>query len=112
MEAMVRLAVLRPALLAAALITLSANALRADPIPQNVLDDNLKSCNQSCVASGKPQDKCTAYCTCSVDSIEEKFTDAEYSTMNSAVVAKQPIPKGSQDKLNAVVAACSAQTFK
>ena len=112
MEAMVRLAVLRPALLAAALITLSAHALRADPIPQNVLDDNLKSCNQSCVAAGKPQDKCTAYCACSVDSIEEKITNTEYSAMNSAVVAKQPIPKGSQDKLQGIVNTCNAQTFK
>ena len=52
MQAMVRLAHLRPALLAIPVIVLSAGALRADPIPQNVLDDNLKSCNQSCVAGG------------------------------------------------------------
>jgi hypothetical protein len=94
------------------MLTMGAGALRADPIPQTVLDDNLKSCNQSCAASGKPQDKCTAYCTCSVDSIEEKFTDAEYSTMNSAVVAKQPIPKASQDKLQAIVSACNAKSFQ
>jgi hypothetical protein len=109
---MVRFADLRPALLAIPMILAGAAALRADPVPQTVLDDNLKSCSQSCAASGKPQDKCVAYCTCSVNSMEEKFTNAEYSTMNSAVQAKQPIPKGSQDKLQAIVTACNAQTFK
>jgi len=112
MQAMLRLAHLRPALLAIPVIVLSAGALRADPIPQNVLDDNLKSCNQSCIAGGTSQEKCTAYCTCSVDSMEEKFTSAEYSTMNTAVQSKQPIPKGSRDKLQAIVDSCKAQTLK
>jgi len=111
MEARVRVAIFRPVLLAAALLSMSAVAALADPIPQNVLDDNLKSCTQSCAAAGKPQDKCTAYCTCSVDSIEEKFTNAEYSAMNTAVQSKQPIPQASQDKLQAIVKACNAKTF-
>jgi hypothetical protein len=111
-DLMVRFADLRPALLAIPLIVATAAALRADPIPQTVLDDNLKSCTQSCTAAGKAAAQCNAYCSCSVNSIEEKFTDAEYSAMNSAVQAKQPIPKGSQDKLQAIVNACNAQTFK
>ncbi|HVZ01361.1 MAG TPA: hypothetical protein VHA35_17765 [Dongiaceae bacterium] len=109
---MVRLVDLRPALLALAMLGIGAGALRADPIPQNVLDDNLKSCSQSCTAAGKTPAQCSAYCTCSVDSIEEKFTSAEYSAMNAAIQSKQPIPKGSQDKLQAIVNACNAKTFK
>jgi hypothetical protein len=112
MEAMVRFADFRPALLAIPMILASAAALRADPIPQTILDDNLRSCNASCVATGKPQNQCTAYCTCSVNSIEEKFTNAEYSTMNTAIQSKQPMPKGSQDKLQAIVDACKAQNLK
>jgi hypothetical protein len=112
MEAMVRLANLRPALLAIPLIVAGAGTLSADPIAQNILDNNLKSCEQSCTAAGKSQDQCNAYCTCSVDSIEEKFTAAEYATMNTAIQSKQPIPKGSQDKLQAIVNACNAKTFK
>ena len=112
MAATLRLTIFRPVLLAIPALALSLGALRADPIPQNVLDDNLKSCNQSCAAAGKPQDKCNAYCTCSVDSIEEKFTNAEYSAMNTAVQSKQPIAKSSQDKLQAIVKACNAKTFQ
>jgi hypothetical protein len=108
---MVRLATLRPALLALPLI-LAGAAAWADPIPQTVLDDNLKSCNQSCTAAGKTPQQCNAYCTCSVDSIEEKFTNAEYSLMNTAIQSKQPIAKGSQDKLMAIVAACKAKTLQ
>jgi hypothetical protein len=93
------------------MLGLGAGALRADPIPQNVLDDNLKSCAQSCSAS-KPQTQCNAYCTCSIDSIEEKFTNAEYAALNSAVVARQPIPQGSSDKLQAIVNACKAKSFQ
>jgi len=113
MEAMVRL--VRPkfvrAMLVPAMFGVMAGAALADPIPQNILDDNLKSCEQSCAAAGKPQNQCTAYCTCSVDSIEEKLTNAEYSAVNSAVLAKQPIPKSSQDKLQAIVNTCRARTF-
>ncbi|MES1152478.1 MAG: hypothetical protein ABUL54_11315 [Dongia sp.] len=112
MKAMVRLADLRPALLALPVILVSAGALGADPVPQTVLDDNLKSCTQSCAAAGKSLDQCNAYCTCSVDSIEEKFTNAEYSTMNTAIQSKQPIPKASQDKLQAIVDSCKAKTLK
>jgi len=112
MEAMVRLASHWPALLAFVMLGMTASAVRADPIPQTVLDDNLKSCNQSCTAAGKPQGQCAAYCTCSVDSIEEKITNAEYATMNSAIQSKQPIPKSSQDKLQAIVSACNAKTFR
>ncbi len=108
---MVRLVHLRPALLALAMLGITAGVLRADPIPQNVLDDNLKSCEQSCSAA-KPQAQCTAYCTCSIDSIEEKLTNAEYSAVNSAVLARQPIPQSSQDKLQAIVTACKAKSFQ
>jgi hypothetical protein len=111
MEALVRLPKFRPALLAIPMIVLGVGALRADPIPQNVLDDNMKSCNQSCTAAGKTQSQCNAYCTCSVDSIEEKFTSAEYSTMNTAIQSKQPIPQGAQDKLQGIVDSCKAKTL-
>jgi len=103
---------MKAAFFAIPLILLGATALRADPVPQTVLDDNLKSCTQSCAAAGRPADQCNAYCTCSVDSIEEKFTSAEYSTMNTAIQSKQPIPKGSQDKLQAIVDSCKAKTLK
>jgi hypothetical protein len=112
---MVRSVHFRPALLAFAMLGITAGALGsgaagADPIPQNVLDDNLRSCEQSCGAT-RPQAQCNAYCTCSVDSIEEKLTNAEYSAVNSAVVAHQPIPQGSQDKLQAIVNSCKAKSF-
>ena len=112
MQAKLTTTVFRPALLATALLGLSAGTLWADPIPQTVLDDNLKSCNQSCTAAGKTPAQCNAYCTCSVDSIEEKFTNAEYATMNTAIQSKQPIPKGSQDKLQAIVDSCKARTLQ
>jgi hypothetical protein len=111
MEALVRLAKFRPALLAIPMIVLGVGAF-ADPIPQNVLDDNMKSCNQSCTAAGKSQGQCSAYCTCSVDSIEEKFTSAEYSTMNTAIQSKQPIPQEARDKLQGIVDSCKAKTLK
>ena len=105
----------RPGLLAAALLapmlTLGAGALRADPIPQQVLDNSYNSCMQSCAAASHPQDKCDAYCSCSVSSIEEKFTAQELNAVNTSTVAgksplDQPIPQGSKDKLVAIINAC------
>jgi hypothetical protein len=84
----------------------------ADPIPQNVLDQSQQSCQRSCTTAGRPQDQCTAYCTCSVNSIEEKFSAAEYAAMNQAVLAKQPIAQASSDKLTAIVKSCGAQNLK
>jgi hypothetical protein len=112
MEAILRLAQLRPAIAAGLVLAgLGTTALRADPIPQNVLDANQKSCQQSCVAAGKPSAQCSAYCTCSTDSIEEKFSADEYAAMNNAIQAKQSIAKGSQDKLQAIVDSCKAKSF-
>jgi hypothetical protein len=102
----------RPILLmGAVLLAAGATGARADPIPQNMLDNSDQSCMQSCTSGGHAQDKCTAYCTCSVDSIEEKFTAQELTAVNSASVAgkplvDQPIPQGSKDKLIAIVNAC------
>src|SRR5581483_1800740 len=64
--------------------------LRADPIPQNVLDNSHKSCMQNCVSSGPSTGKCTAYCNCTVDSIEEEFTGEEFMAMNTAAATNQP----------------------
>ena len=107
-----RLAHLRPALLAIPLSLLGAGLLRADPVPQNVLDNSYQSCMAGCVmGNAHPQDKCTTYCNCSVDSIEEKFTAEEFESMNSATtlqksVAEQPIQQAAKDKLVAIVNAC------
>ena len=112
MEARVRLAKLRLAATAGLiLVGIGSTGLRADPIPQNVLDNSYNSCGQSCVAAGKPQASCETYCDCSVNSIEEKFSAQEFNAMNSAVTSKLPVAKGSQDKLNAIVAACKAKAF-
>jgi hypothetical protein len=111
MVVMVRLANLGPALLALPLILSGVGVARADPVPQNVLDNSYQSCMQGCVSAKHPEQKCTAYCDCSVDSIEEKFTADEYaavngSTVNGKSVAEQPIQQGSKDKLVAIVQAC------
>jgi hypothetical protein len=112
METVVMPIQIQPALLVGAVIlALGTTAARADPIPQNVLDNSYNSCGQSCLAAGQTQDKCTTYCDCSVNSIEEKFTAQEFDAMNSAVTSKLPVSKGSQDKLNALVAACKAKAF-
>jgi hypothetical protein len=94
--------------LAAFVLAAGAAGLSADPVPQNVLDNSYNSCLQGC-AAGHPQDKCTAYCSCSVDSIEEKFTAQEYQALNTVPgksVVEQPIPQGSKDKLVAIINAC------
>ena len=113
METVLRLlpvpAAMLPFVLAAVVLAAGAAGLRADPVPQNVLDNSYNSCLQGCAAGGHPQDKCTAYCSCSVDSIEEKFTAAEYqalSTVPGKSVIEQPIPQGSKDKLVAIINAC------
>jgi hypothetical protein len=112
MEPVLRSTTIRPALLGASLILAACiGAARADPVPQNVLDNSYQSCMQGCVSGSHPQDKCTAYCNCSVDSIEEKFTAQEFSavnttTVNGKSVMEQPIQQGSKDKLVAIVNAC------
>lgn len=111
MRAKSRLAHFRPALLAAALFTLGAGALRADPVPQQVLDNSYNSCMQGCTGGSHPKDKCDAYCSCSVSALEEKFTAQELNTVNTSTVAgkslaDQPISQGSKDKLVAIVNAC------
>ena len=108
---MTSLAKAKRCLLAAVVLLGLGAAAQADPIAQNVLDNSYNSCSQSCLAAGKPQANCTTYCDCSVNSIEEKFTGQEFEAMNSAVAAKQPVAKGSQDKLNAIVASCKAKAF-
>ena len=97
-----------PLLALAAGLALGIAAAAADPIPQTVLDQNTASCQQACVGAGKAPDKCTAYCSCSTNAIEEKFTAAEYDAVNRAVNAKQPIPQGSADKFNAIIKSCGA----
>jgi hypothetical protein len=106
------------ALLLAGLATgTGAAALAADPIPQNMLDNSHKSCMQSCTGSGQAQGKCTAYCNCTVDSIEEQFSGEEFAAMNQSAVpgqplVSQPIDPGSRDKLTAIVNDCRAKTLQ
>jgi hypothetical protein len=85
--------------------------LRADPIPQNVLDNSHKSCLQNCVTAGPSTARCTAYCNCTVDSIEEEFTGEEFMAMNTASATNQSIDPVSSSKLTQIVNTCRAKTL-
>ncbi|HVO01279.1 MAG TPA: hypothetical protein VMT54_03715 [Candidatus Cybelea sp.] len=98
-------------LLAALAFAAPLSAMAADPVPQNVLDTTHSSCMQGCASAGKPQDKCTAYCGCMVDSIEEDFSGPDYVEVNKSMVAgkplaDQPIPEPSKSKLIDIVTSC------
>lgn len=93
------------------LVCAGASGLRADPIPQNVLDNSHKSCMENCMSSGPSAGKCTAYCNCTVDSIEEEFTGAEFMAMNAAAATSRPADPSSQEKLTAIIDTCRAKTL-
>ncbi|GAB2175309.1 hypothetical protein [Dongia sp. agr-C8] len=84
-------------------------AARADNIPPSALEADLKSCVAACVGSGKPAEKCTAFCSCSAKAYGEQLTLEEYLAINNAISKGEVPPQAAVEKMKAITKTCKPQ---
>jgi hypothetical protein len=90
---------------AALLLTASAPAL-AEPIPQDWLAAQHKSCLQACTGGGKSSGACQTYCTCVDNGFSASLSKQEYIDVDTAVRNKQPLSEEVSAKIKNVTDRC------
>lgn len=81
----------------------------AEEIPQDVLDNDYKLCQQDCASKNGTEERCKAFCSCMNEGTKSNFTYEEYQKLVSDLNAGQLADKSSVDKLKATAAQCSQQ---
>jgi hypothetical protein len=95
-----------PVMLGAILV---APAVNADPIPQEWLQNQHKSCLEACTKTGVAQDTCESNCTCYENETAKSFTSEEYMSVTDALANKQQPSQASIDKMTAIANKCRSQ---
>jgi hypothetical protein len=96
--------------LGAAIVLLQAVAAtaQAEPIPQETLIADQRSCVASCTQQGVPMATCTPYCECTFKQVGKQFSLEEYAAGRTAAEQNQPTPKALVDRMNAISKSCLA----
>jgi len=89
-------------------LLLAAGPVVATEIPKEQLDNDFKSCMQTCTQNND-QSKCTGFCNCTNDGAKAQFSYEEYqklaADLNSATLANQD----SLNKLKSIASSCKAK---
>jgi hypothetical protein len=96
--------------LGAAIVLLQAVAATAlaEPIPQETLAADERSCVASCTQQGVPMATCSPYCDCFAKGLGQQFTLEEYTAVSAAAKANQPPPKDVVTRMSSIANTCKA----
>ena len=92
------------------LMALTAVA-QAETIPQEYLEVDRKTCNQSCAAKGATQDFCARVCDCSLERVKRQVSLEEYMAVSTAMSQNQTPPAASMRKLADIATSCAQENM-
>ena len=101
---------IRSAALSLALVAgFSTASLAAGQISEDALTADRKSCQSACTDRGQTIAKCTGYCDCAVQGIDNQLSLEEYRALSDAASKKEPAPAATVEKLQNITGACRAK---
>ena len=92
------------------LTVLAAAAAQAEPIPQEYIAFERRTCNEACTRDGASAQLCARYCDCSIEKLKAEVTFEEYTATGQSAAEDKTPPAGVPDKLAAIATACAKAT--
>jgi len=92
---------------AIALVTAIGTMAKADPIPQDWLNNVQTGCMNACQQQGFAAASCQTACTCVQQGTAASLTKDEFQAMNDALNRKQPPPPAIGAKVEAIQDRCA-----
>lgn len=89
-------------------LLLAAGMAGAEEIPQSALDSDYAECVRTCTST-TDETRCTSYCACALQGVQERFDLEEYRILTEALMARQSGESGSIAKLKGIMSSCAAE---
>ncbi len=89
-------------------LLLAARMAGAEEIPQSALDSDHAECVRACTTN-TDETRCTSYCACALQGVQEQFDLEEYRVLTEALMARQSGESGSIAKLKGIMSSCAAE---